>query len=135
MDKKVSEMTLEELAQLAKTPLKEDETLAKLPVIRRFIIQDELENGDYKVPAVLIYDRYKDWCQSNQMQIKGYVAFFKEFKHYFKRVQQRDGIFYILSPKGFDLSPQKLLEAKATFRKRISNGKKPRKKPTKKEET
>lgn len=59
MKKDIKNFSVEQLMEIAKKPLKEDE-FKKLPPVRRFIVSDKVQDGDYPIPAVLIYDRYEN---------------------------------------------------------------------------
>lgn len=108
MDKKISELSLEELLALASRPIENTKDLAKRPWIRQFIDAADLEAGDYPLPAKFIFDKYIDWCVANSVKAKSMTAFFLEFRHYFtKSVGRRtEKNAYMMSPKGFDLSPE-----------------------------
>lgn len=101
----VDEKELERLMEIAKNPIKDDE-YKKLPPARRFMMSDGILAGDYPIPAMLIYDRYIKWCDAYKIKALDIVKFFKEFALYATKKLTRDGNFYLLSPKGFDLSPQ-----------------------------
>lgn len=47
MSKLISEMSLQELMEVAKNPIKEDE-FKKLPPARRFVMSDGIESGTIK---------------------------------------------------------------------------------------
>lgn len=103
----MDEDKLAKLRGIAKNPIKEDQ-FKKLPAIRRFMMSDGVEEGDYPVPAMLIYDRYFHWCEAFKLRPLSVQKFFKEFAMYADKKAGRSGLFYMLSPKGFDLSPQYL---------------------------
>lgn len=127
----LSKLTNQELMELAKKPLKDNnKELKKLPVIRQFIISEKIVEDDTLIPAMVIYDRYERWAFGNGYKILTVTKFFMEFKKYFQKVISNSGSYYKLSPKGFDLSEQHLQEVNAKFlkEKRISNGKKEDKK-------
>ncbi len=126
--KDLATLTLEELMEIAKLPLKDDET-KNLPPVRRFIVSDGLQEGNDQIPAALIYDRYLNWSKINNLHPISMVHFFKELKLYYKKSKIQTGLVYFLSAKGFDLSPHKLATAISNqSAKRTSRGKKTRKK-------
>lgn len=131
MTKKVSEMSLQELMEIAKNPIKEDE-FRKLTPVKRFVMADGVEVGDYKMPAALIYDRYVKWAEKYKVRPLNKVEFFKEFAKYFNKSRTSDGFVYMTSTKGFDLSPDYLAiikeQHKVTKGKRTSSGGKKAKK-------
>lgn len=96
---------LSKLMDIAKNPIKEDE-YKKLPPARRFMVSDNVEAGNYAVPAMLVYDRYYNWSLTFKLKPLSVVAFFKEFALYADKKLTSQGNFYMLNPKGFDLSPQ-----------------------------
>lgn len=122
MNKDQSELTLEQLMEIAKNPLPEDE-YKNLPPVKRFIIADGLQQGTEKIPAALIYDRYLTWAKYNKLRPVSNSTFFKEFKLNFTKVRTQTGFAYLLSPKGFDLSPERLISINSQ-RKGNSNGNK-----------
>ena len=122
----LKKLSPEQLMQIAKHPIKEDE-YKKLPPVKRFIVSDKLEDGKEAIPAALIYDRYVKWCNIYKLKPLSIPQFFKEFAKHFNKVRLQKGNGYILSPKGFDLSPQGIAEVNERYtapKKRISNGKK-----------
>lgn len=123
--KDVTQMSLQELMEIAKNPIKEDE-FRKLTPARRFILSDGVEAGDYKMPALLIYDRYVKWANAYKIKPVNKVEFFKEFAKYFKKSRTTEGFVYLMSPKGFDLSLEYLAIIKEKYKiakvKRNSSG-------------
>lgn len=99
------EQDLQKLMDIAKNPIKDDE-FKKLPPARRFMMSDGIQAGDYPIPAMLIYDRYLKWADAYKIKPLDRVKFFKEFALYANKKITRTGNYYLLSPKGFDLSPQ-----------------------------
>lgn len=99
------EKELERLMEIAKNPIKEDQ-YKKLPPARRFMMSDDVQTGNYPIAAMLIYDRYMKWCDAYKIKPLDMVKFFREFALYATKKVTREGNFYLLSPKGFDLSPQ-----------------------------
>ncbi len=97
-----------ELIALAKKELPEDELkkkYAKQPV-KRFMISDKVDNGPELIPAFLVYERYLDWANDYKVEPLSKVVFFKEFATYVEKKQTGKGMFYKLSSRGFNLSPQ-----------------------------
>lgn len=119
-----------ELMEIAKNPIKDDE-FKKLPMVQRFMLSDDVQPGDYKIPASLIYDRYLQWAERFKVKPLNIVQFFKDLALYADKKSTSSGMFYLLSPKGFDLSPQYL--AMVNAKKRISRGTKKKTTKTKTE--
>lgn len=103
------ELTPEILAlmEIAKNPIKEDE-FKKLPPAKRFMCSEGIEAGNYAIPAMLVYDRYIRWADAYKIKPLSVVNFFKEFALYADKKSTSQGNYYMLNPKGFDLSPQYL---------------------------
>jgi hypothetical protein len=120
-----AQLSIEELMEIAKNPLEKDKN-ADLPMIKRFIVSDNLEQGTDWVPAAVIWDRYLSWATINKITAFTLVHFFKEFKNYFNKKKFKGGVLYQLSQKGFDLSPENLalINAAHVAERRTSNGKK-----------
>ena len=126
----MNKMTIEELMEIAKNPLKEVDEFKHLPPVRRFIASDKIEHGDVKIPANLIYDRYLKWAANSKLETISNVKFFQELALYFNKIRTTEGYAYLMSPSGFNMSPEYLKLINAD-RKRISNGKKKTKKERK----
>lgn len=96
------------LIAIAKNPLPEDELKRRFKEqpVKRFVVSDGLEDGDVLIQAFVIYHRYKKWAETYRVTPISNKAFFTEFSMYFPKKQQKNGIFYRLSPKGFNLSPE-----------------------------
>lgn len=119
-------LSVDELIELAKKPIKDDE-LKKLPPVKRFVVSSGIEEGSEKIPAILIYDRYLNWAKAYKVKHLNKSMFFKELSLYFDKVRISKGFAYVMSPKGFNLTPeyyQLVNQQNPTFRKRTSgNGK------------
>lgn len=129
-----SQLTIEELMEIAKNPLTVDENKGLAPV-RRFIIGDGVEEGTDEIPAALVWDRYLNWATINNIEVIGNVQFFKELRLYFNKKRSNNGITYSLSQNGFDMSPEylTLINSAHVAKRRTSSGKKnqnPRSKKT-----
>ncbi len=134
MSKDMSNLTPEQLMDLAKLPIKKSKDKNMSPV-KEFIVSEDLTPGDERIPGLVIYDRYATWCKNNSITRLSIVKFFNEFKFYFTKKQTKSGVFYSMSSDGFDLSPEKLKILAAAYGKRISkNGKKKNKEETQQEE-
>lgn len=117
----LGKLSIQELMEIAKNPIKEEDEFKHLPPVRRFIVSDKIQHGDYKIPAILIYDRYARWANKHKLEIISQVKFFKELALYFNKIRISEGFAYIMSPEGFNLSPDYLHIV--NNRKRNSNGK------------
>jgi hypothetical protein len=131
--KDLAKLSLEELMEIAKLPLK-DSDYKHFPPARRFIISEGIEAGEDLVPSAIILYRYNQWSKNNNLEPVGSTLFFREFKKYFNKKQTNSGSYYKLSVKGFDVSLQNLSNAIDALypEKRISRGLKKRKPPVKK---
>ena len=115
--------------ELAKNPIKEDE-FKKLPPAKRFVMSSGVQRGNVKIPAALIYDRYEAWAKTYKIRPVSMAKFFAEFKLYFDKIRYDKGFAYLMSPAGFNLSPENLVLVNS--KKRISaNGEKKTKKKRK----
>lgn len=121
MGKDLSKLTTEQLMDLAKNPIQEKRKTRFSPV-KEFILSEKIVAGDYPIPGVVIYDRYTTWARANSLDILTQHKFFMELKHHFVKKTKADGKHYMISPTGFDLSPQHHSQLKEEHRKRISNG-------------
>lgn len=126
MTKPVSQLSVQELMELAKNPIKEDE-FKKLPPAKRFVLSADIQPGKEKIPAALIYDRYEAWAKTHKIKPVSMAKFFTELKLYFDKIRYEKGFAYLMSPKGFNLSPEH--QVLVNSKKRISaNGEKKTKK-------
>lgn len=123
MTKPIAELSVEQLMEIAKKPIKDDE-YKKLPPAKRFIVSEGIEAGDYKVPAILIWDRYVKWAKHNKVKSVSQIAFFKELALYFDKVRLTNAYGYMVTVKGFDLSPSYVEYVKQLHKKgkRTSRG-------------
>lgn len=130
MKTELKKLSVEQLMEIAKHPIKEDE-FKKLPPVKRFLTSEKIENGKDVIPAAAIYDRYLKWASLYKVKPVNQIKFFKELALYFNKKRIANGNAYILSSKGFDLSPEGLILAneKMKPKKRISNGKKNKEEP------
>lgn len=95
------------LVEIAKHELPKDKATA-LPPVKRFMVTDGVESGNEWIPGILIYDRYVKWATVTNLPILTIVPFFQELVLYADKKYTNDGVFYKLSPKGFNLSPEYL---------------------------
>ena len=133
-----TKLSIEELMEIAKHPLKDDGT-KDLPPVKRFIVSTGISADKTLVPASLIWDKYITWAEHNKVHSLPLTTFFRDFKNYFDQKTTNKGSHYLISQNGFDLSAENLalVNSSHVTAKRTSNGKKksnPRKKRTKKNE-
>lgn len=119
----LNKLSIQELMEIAKNPIKEVDEFKHLPPVRRFIASDKIQNGEYRIPANLIYDRYLKWCLRSKVESISAVKFFQELALYFNKIKTNQGYSYLMNPEGFDLSPE-YLKIVNSNRKRISYAKK-----------
>jgi hypothetical protein len=127
MTKDLSQLTPEQLMDLAKNPIKETRK-TKFSPVKEFIVSAGITAGDYPIPGLIVYDRYRSWCKSYSITPITNYSFFLEFKLHFTRKVKVDGKYYLLNPEGFDLSPQHLSKLRSEHRKRTSYGSSKKKK-------
>lgn len=105
--------TISELIQLAKNPI--EKKISKLSYIKQFILDNQIKSGDYPIPSLIIYNKYVNWCKYNNIVVKHFTTFFKDFKKYFDTKTHKNHVHYLLSPEGFDLSVQHWQEVKEKY--------------------
>lgn len=76
----------------------------KLTEAVKFIYDLGIRHGDTKIRAQMVFYTYKLYRGPNKKQAK--ALFFKDFKKYFEPLRDKDGIYYLLNPKAFDLSEE-----------------------------
>jgi hypothetical protein len=105
MSKDLSHLSTEELMQIAKIKVKEDEN-HDLPPAKRFIVSANIKSGNYKVPTTIVYQRYTEWCREYNLEVLSKIAFFREFDLYFRRSRLNGGKgqAYTLDCEGFAIS-------------------------------
>lgn len=125
--KDLAKATVEELLQLAQKPLENtfDKRLeTAVGPVKYFIISDGLKDGTEKIPSSHVYARYIKWVKNNgNVDLLSIRDFSCELKKYFKRINRYDGVYYLMSPEGFDMSPHALQESRAMFKIGKSNAK------------
>jgi hypothetical protein len=87
----------------------------KLTEAVKFIYDLGIKQGDTKITAELVYYTYKLYRGMNKKQAK--ALFFKDFKKYFEPQRNKDGIYYLLNPKPFDLTDEAYWLMKADIRR------------------
>lgn len=99
------ELSIDELMKIAKNPVKEDDNNKHLSLTKRFIMANNLKDfPTADVPAYMIFYRYLHWANINNIKPDSDSTFFKEFKLFFKSRIKTNGVYYYISPEGFDLS-------------------------------
>lgn len=119
MSKDLKDLSTEELMQIAKIKVKDDENV-DLPPVKRFVISENIQSGNYKVPSILVYYRYEEWCAAHSQKPLSKIKFYKEFMLYFKRerVTGGKGNCFILDGEGFSSSEiHKIIPVKRKTRK------------------
>lgn len=104
-DKKIiHDLPLDALLELAQGAPQEA-VIEKLSEAAKFIFAVGIKHGTTKVPAQTVYYCYRDWKGwRNKPQPKLY--FFRDFKKYFKSERDKDGVYYLLNDKPFDMSEE-----------------------------
>lgn len=118
MSKDLKDLSTEELMQIAKIKVKDDDNV-DLPPVKRFVVSENIQSGNYRVPSVLVYYRYEEWCASHSQQPLSKIKFFKEFMLYFKRERMAGGKAncFILDGEGFPSSEIHKISMKRKTRK------------------
>ena len=119
--KKLEDLSVDDLMKIASKKLSKktkviSRRLSHLDEIKQFILSEDIKSSNTPVPAVVIYDRYKRWCDLNHTKVRARNVFFKEFKNHFKSVKSGGMLRYLINPDGFDLTDSNI--------KRIQNEKK-----------
>lgn len=110
--RKSSTNDIDELLKLAEQP-----TVVKTksnPEIDKFILECKIVPGTKRIATYIIYYRYCIWKKTRRISRR---KFFNYFKTKFTKTRTDDGVGYLLSPKGFDLSPISFFKARAHLRK------------------
>lgn len=98
----IDELTEEELLALA-NGASVDQVIEKISEAGKFIHAKGIRDGKVKIRAFIVYYLYREWRGfRNKKQSKLY--FFRDFSKYFTSHRDKDGAFYLLNPKPFDLS-------------------------------
>lgn len=95
---------VEYLEEIAKQSTKVDVKPVKVKNkdVHAFIMENEIQAGESKIPAKLIYDTYLKWRPNKKKLTRNW--FFHHFKNYFKRYHGGSEIFYMLDEDSFDMS-------------------------------
>lgn len=97
-------------------------TSEKLTEAVKFIYELGIKQGDAKITAQMVYYTYKLYRGVGKKQAK--ALFFKDFKRYFEPHRNKDGIYYLLNPKPFDLTDEAFWTMKADQRREKARKKK-----------
>lgn len=127
LSKDMSTLTPAELMEIAKKPIKRKKE-SNLSPIKDFIISEGIVVGDAPISALIVYDRYLTWCRNYVMNAISMTIFLREFKFHFNKIRKSSKHFYMLDPKGFDLTKEAGKVLSEQYMKRISRGKKKNKK-------
>lgn len=93
----------------------EDVIFDKLSEAAKFIYDKNIKHGDDKIHAQLVYYTYKKWRGwENKKQPK--PQFFSDFDKYFTPSRDKEGKYYLLDSKSFDLSSEMYWEMRADIR-------------------
>lgn len=96
-DKKSELETLLEIAE--SIPQKEE--LDSLSETKRFVIDNKIESGPYRVQASLIYDIYCDWKKYQRLEAK--KTFFQDFGLIFQKVTTKGNVYYYLNAETLNI--------------------------------
>lgn len=111
---KKKELDLDKLIELASKPKSRKVKAPKeFPEMDKFFQECSILSGKKRIPAVIIYYRYFIWKKINLVNRK---KFFNYFNSKFEKTRAGTGTVYLLSPKGFDLTPSGYFRARAFLR-------------------
>jgi hypothetical protein len=122
-----SKLSIEQLIAVAKNPIKKKLEKQTGSMIDRFISDEKLSTGTVRIHVAIIYDRYVKWCSYNNRIPVKVKEFSTEFKFYFPKVSNKNGVFYVLSPDGFNISMENQAINKEKYTKKakgFASGKK-----------
>lgn len=100
----VHELTDDDLLRLVQGVSK-DIVLETVSEAAKFIYASKIKHGDQKITAQLVYYTYKEykgWGNKRQSR----ASFFRDFNKYFEPKRDKNGMYYLLDEKSFDLSQQ-----------------------------
>jgi hypothetical protein len=121
---------IDQLLELANQPAEKKVKVKKTPAwhteIDQFITECNIDNGKTRIPSYIVYYRY---VLHKKIRLIPRLKFLRYFKTKFEKTRTVDGIGYLLSPKGFDLSPQFFFKARAFLRKEQDEAKKDQNSP------
>lgn len=114
----IHELSEDDLVALALGSAKKENLIQKVSKAAKFILHNKIKHGSTKISALMVYYTYQKWQDGIQDSKR---KFFKDFNEYFPPYRNKDGIYYLLDEKGFDLSAENYWKMRAAWRK---NGKK-----------
>ncbi len=106
-----------------KKEFKKDET-NELDDIRQYISDCNIKSFNEKIPAHLVYNRYRHWAKINNVPLRSSVNFFQKFSFFFNKKTTGGSKYYLLHPEGWDLT----FESLRISREQYNNGRKAKKK-------
>jgi hypothetical protein len=133
MSKKiVTELSDDALIRIA-TNSGEEVVMDAISEAARFIYDLGIKHGKDKIPTGLIFHTYKEWHGSTKPR-QSRAKFFRDFKKYFDQLRDKNGTYYLLNGKSFDLSEEtkwihRKIDREQRRQKRISRAKKKIKHP------
>jgi hypothetical protein len=122
----MSNKSIEELLELAsrKIPLAKDIPDSHTDV-QKFIILNQLKSAELNlVPTYFIYEKYYNWCFSNNVTARINTDFFKQLNLFFEKVKKNGMICYKLTGHGMDVMAHTVSERQLmlkTYSKRNLN--------------
>lgn len=93
-----------------------DEIIKKISIAAQFIFDCKIRHGRDKVSAMLVYYTYKHH-KGQHYKPQSRKLFFKDFNKYFKPHRDKDGLYYELDPKSFDMSEETYWKMRSEWRK------------------
>lgn len=111
--KSLDNIDVDKLLEIVTAPRKVKPSKA-YPEIDQFILETNVTVGKRRIPTHIIYYTYAMWKKT---RLVPRLKFINYFKTKFTKVKTDHGIGFLLSIKGFDLSPQGFFKARAFLRK------------------
>lgn len=113
---------LEELLKLAETgeQVKLEDPSYDEEQVRSFIRINNVVEGSNPIPAIRIFEKYKDWAGPEALP---YIVFFREFDKLFKYKRSLSHKYYRLSPGPLGLHPQYTIWKDRMLQRNTANGK------------
>jgi hypothetical protein len=108
--KNLNDLSIDELKELAKTPIKvEERNVTKgLNEAHKFILAVGIQAGEGRIPSAIIYERYKIWKRDTgqEKDLLSKFIFMRLFAPFFKSARNDRYKYYFVDPAPFELSPE-----------------------------
>ena len=96
-----NKLSLDILLEMAES-IPEKSVVSDVSDAKKFVIDNKIESGPYKVQSDLIYSLYKDW--KNYKNLTSRVEFMKDFSLIFQKTKYKGKNYYYINPETLNIT-------------------------------